>query len=214
MDSGKMDNDHDARESCDASQTDPSPDSERRDFLSTIAMAGGLAAGYGTFAALAVRYVFPTDAETPWLYVAPAAEIAPGESLVFESPVGVKVTIARRLDDQEANTTEAVKKTDEREETSGGETGDPAEQFIALSSICPHLGCRVHWEPHNKRFFCPCHNGVFDPEGKPVSGPPKSAEQELSRYPLKIEGGLLYIAISTRSVGDSSRRGTTGGLHS
>ncbi len=124
-----------------------------------IAMAGGLTAGYGTFASLAVRYAFPTDVETPWLYVAPATELDPGESLVFESPVGVKLTIARRL--------------------GGNESADPAEQFIALSSICPHLGCRVHWEPHNKRFFCPCHNGVFDPEGKPVSGPPKSAEQEL-----------------------------------
>lgn len=147
-------------------------------------MAGGLAAGYGTFAALAVRYVFPANVETPWLYVAPAAEIGSGGSRVFESPAGVRVTIARRTD--------------------GGDTADPAAQFIALSSVCPHLGCRVHWEPHNKRFFCPCHNGVFDPEGRPVSGPPKSAEQELSRYPLKVEGGLLYIAINTRSVGDSA----------
>ncbi|MGD9719909.1 MAG: ubiquinol-cytochrome c reductase iron-sulfur subunit [Pirellulales bacterium] len=193
MDSGKLDR---ATDPGSASQASQSPDPERRDFLSTfstIAMAGGLAAGYGTFAALAVRYVFPTDDETPWLYVSPAAEIGPGESLVFESPVGVKVTIARRLDRKESV--------------------DPAEQFIALSSICPHLGCRVHWEPHNKRFFCPCHNGVFDPEGRPVSGPPKSAEQELSRYPLKVEGGLLYIAISTRSVG-SAQHESRGGTHS
>jgi Rieske Fe-S protein len=191
MDSGKLDK---ASESGGASHASPSHDPERRDFLSTfstIAMAGGLAAGYGTFAALAVRYVFPTDVETPWLYVAPAAEIGPGESLVYESPVGVKVTIARR--------------------PNGQESVDPAEQFIALSSICPHLGCRVHWESHNKRFFCPCHNGVFDPEGQPVSGPPKSAGQELSRYPLKVEDGLLYIAISTGSVGGSAQRESRGG---
>lgn len=194
MDSGKLDR---ATDPGGASHASQSPDPERRDFLSTfstIAMAGGLAAGYGTFAALAVRYAFPTDVETPWLYVAPATELDPGESLVFESPVGVKLTIARRL--------------------GGNESADPAEQFIALSSICPHLGCRVHWEPHNKRFFCPCHNGVFDPEGKPVSGPPKSAEQELSRYPLKVADGLLYIAVSTRSVGRSAQRGSPGGAHS
>ena len=46
---------------------------------------------------------------------------------------------------------------------------------------------------------------AFDPEGKPVSGPPKAAGQELSRYPLKIEGGLLYIAMSVRSVGTSGK---------
>jgi nitrite reductase/ring-hydroxylating ferredoxin subunit len=194
MDSGKLDR---ASESGGASRPNQAPDPDRRDFLSTfstIAMAGGLAAGYGTLAALAVRYVFPTDYETPWLYVAPAAEIGPGESLVFESPVGAKVTIAHR--------------------PGGNEAADPAEQFIALSSVCPHLGCRVHWEPHNKRFFCPCHNGVFDPEGRPVSGPPKAAEQELSRYPLKVEGGLLYIAISTRSVGGSAERESPGGTQS
>jgi Rieske Fe-S protein len=163
---------------------------DRRDFLSTfstVAMAGGLVAGYGTFAIMAGRFVFPANVETPWLFVAEANSIQPGDSLAFESPTGVRVAIARRPGD-------------------GSQQSNGTEHFIALSSICPHLGCRVHWEPHNQRFFCPCHNGVFSPEGKPVSGPPKAAEQELSRYPLKVEGGLLYIAMSVESVGTSSRQ--------
>lgn len=162
---------------------------DRREFLSTVstvAMAGGLVGGYGTFAFMAGRYIFPTDVETPWLFVVEADGIRPGESLAFESPTGVRVAIARRPEvdpPRSANT----------------------QDFIALSSVCPHLGCRVHWEPHNHRFFCPCHNGVFDPEGKPLSGPPKAANQELSRYPLKVEGGLLYIAMSVESVGGAAR---------
>jgi Rieske Fe-S protein len=107
--------------------------------------------------------------------------------LAFESPTGVQVAIARRPGVGPSNSAET-------------------DDFIALSSICPHLGCRVHWESHNNRFFCPCHNGVFDPQGKPVSGPPKAAEQELSQYPLKIEGGLLYIAMSVESVGTAARQ--------
>jgi Rieske Fe-S protein len=171
-----------------AAQSDALDD--RRDFLatfSTVAMAGGLAAGYGTLAIMAGRFVFPTNVETPWIFVAEATRIQPGESLAFESPTGVRVAIARRL-------------------TDGAGPAPKSEDFLALSSVCPHLGCRVHWEPHNQRFFCPCHNGVFDAQGKPVSGPPKVAEQELLRYPLKVEAGLLFIAMSVESVGMSARQ--------
>lgn len=193
MNSGGFDKTHDAR---DAETAHDGAVTDRRDFLSTfstVAMAGGLVAGYGTFAVMAGRFVFPTNAETPWLFVAEANRIQPGDSLAFESPTGVKVAIARRP---------------------GGAAGHPAEieDFIALSSVCPHLGCRVHWEPHNQRFFCPCHNGVFDPQGKPVSGPPKAAAQELSRYPLKVEAGLLYIAISVTSVGSLEKHASHSSL--
>ena len=37
---------------------------DRRDFLSrtsTVAMAGGLVAGYGAFGAMAVRFLYPVD---------------------------------------------------------------------------------------------------------------------------------------------------------
>ncbi len=42
----------------------------------------------------------------------------------------------------------------------------------AFSSTCPHLGCHVYWEAEKQRFFCPCHNGVFNADGVAVSGPP------------------------------------------
>ena len=74
--------------------------------------------------------------------------------------------------------------------------GSAAEDFVALSSVCPHLGCQVHWEAHNERFFCPCHNGVFDPEGNGTAGPPGDSGQSLPRYPLKVEGELLYIEVA------------------
>ena len=170
--------------------------SDRRDFLSTVstvAMAGGLVAGYGTLAAMAGRYIFPVETPTPWLFVAVADGIGPGESLAFESPTGVKVTIARRA-------------------AEGPKQPAVTADFIALSSVCPHLGCRVHWEAHNRRFFCPCHNGEFDAQGKPVSGPPKAAEQELSRYPIKVEAGLLYIGMSLESVGRSDRSSLHGAV--
>jgi len=65
----------------------------------------------------------------------------------------------------------------------------------ALSSTCPHLGCQVRWEAQNDRFFCPCHNGVFDQSGVATAGPPGEAGQSLPKYELKVEDGLLHIAV-------------------
>ena len=79
-------------------------------------------------------------------------------------------------------------------------SGQGAEDFVALSSTCPHLGCQVHWEPHNDRFFCPCHNGVFSPAGEPLEGPPAEAGQSLPQFPLKVENDLLFIEVPTEEL--------------
>ncbi len=156
---------------------------DRRTFLgaaSGAAMAGGLLAGYGTFAAFAARSLYPTgDAPRSWMFVGDLAGFRPGHSLSYRAPNGERVVIARR--------------------GSSGEAGD----FSALSSTCPHLGCQVHWEGQNNRFFCPCHNGVFDPEGRGIGGPPGDAGQSLPRFPLKVEGGLLYILVPVTAVADA-----------
>jgi cytochrome b6-f complex iron-sulfur subunit len=159
----------------------------RRTFLasaSTLAMAGGLAAGYGTFFAFAGEFLYPEPDPGAWYFVARTADLQAGGSLPFESPQGVMVVIKRDAAAQ------------------GADSG--AEQFQALSSVCPHLGCRVHWEPHNNRFFCPCHNGEFDAEGRPTGGPPKTANQHLARYPLKVEEGLLFLRLPTQTVNTRS----------
>jgi len=62
--------------------------------------------------------------------------------------------------------------------------------FVVMSNICTHLGCRVRWIDEQGQFFCPCHNAVFDKEGQVVSGPPP---KPLDRYPAKVENGQLYI---------------------
>mgnify|MGYP003572871946 CR=1 FL=1 len=165
-------------ESSAASQEQSQPD--RRDFLSTTTscvMAGGLAASYGTLGVMALRYLYPTGDDTVgWCYVATLDELKIGESVTFVSPAGAKVVIARQTE------------------------GDSPEAFIALSSVCPHLGCQVHWEPHNDRFFCPCHNGVFDPQGNPLEGPPAMAGQSLKRFPLRVDGKVLFIEAPVASV--------------
>jgi len=49
---------------------------------------------------------------------------------------------------------------------------EDGQNFIAMSNVCTHLGCRVRWVAEQNKFFCPCHNGVFDMYGNVLSGPP------------------------------------------
>ena len=141
-------------------------------WLSTAGMLAALAAAYGTLAGFMGRFLYPTDRATKgWLFVTQIGRLGVGESIRYHSPVGATVNVTRR-----------------------GEGGAEAD-FIALSSVCPHLGCQVHWEAQNNRFFCPCHNGVFDPGGVATSGPPAEAKQTLAQYPLMVDKGLLFIQV-------------------
>lgn len=155
-------------------------DETRRPFLERLSNFGVLAsltAAYGTFAAFALRYLYPDRGVVHgWQFVAEVDRFAVGDAMTYVAPDGATVALARQGD--------------------SGEVGD----FIALSSTCPHLGCQVHWEGNNNRFFCPCHNGSFDPAGKPIEGPPAEANQSLPRYPLKVESGLLYIDVPLKRL--------------
>lgn len=164
----------------------PEPDDSRREFLAkttTLAMGAGVVTAYGALAAMAARFLYPAAAaRTAWLFVAEAKTFAPGMSLQYRAPSGETIAIARQ-----------------------GATGTIGD-FIALSSTCPHLGCKVRWENQNQHFFCPCHNGVFDPSGRGIGGPPGDAGQSLKPFPLQIEGGLLYIQVPTETLGQTVAR--------
>jgi menaquinol-cytochrome c reductase iron-sulfur subunit len=65
-----------------------------------------------------------------------------------------------------------------------------SRDFVAMSNICTHLGCKVRWIPDQDGFFCPCHNGVFAKDGSVVSGPPP---RPLDRFESKVEDGILFV---------------------
>lgn len=163
------------------SESDNPDSTTRRGFVgatSTILMGAGLAASYGTLGGMAGRFLYPADGTSlEWQMVTTTDRLSPGDSLVYKTPAGAPVVVARQG------------------------SGDTADDFVAMSSVCPHLGCQVHWEPQNHRYFCPCHNGAFDPQGRATEGPPADAGQSLLRFPIRVENGLLLIAVPTRAVG-------------
>jgi glycine/D-amino acid oxidase-like deaminating enzyme/nitrite reductase/ring-hydroxylating ferredoxin subunit len=48
-------------------------------------------------------------------------------------------------------------------------------ELSALSPVCTHLGCNVHWNTTEKSWDCPCHGSRFDPHGRVLNGPAVSA---------------------------------------
>lgn len=64
------------------------------------------------------------------------------------------------------------------------------QDYVVMSNVCTHLGCRVRWIPEKDGFFCPCHNGVFSKDGNVVAGPPP---RPLDRFESKVEDGVIFI---------------------
>jgi len=67
---------------------------------------------------------------------------------------------------------------------------DASNRIAAFGPQCTHLGCAIHWDDSKTEFLCPCHNSVFDANGKVVSGP---APRPLDRYETKVQGTQLMI---------------------
>lgn len=145
--------------------------------MSTAVMALGLTLGYGFFATVIGWFLYPAKSSSrTWQFLTDLGSFAVGNSMTYVAPAGQAVVVTRLANQ-----------------------GTP-EDFIALSSVCPHLGCQVHWESNNDRFFCPCHNGAFDKAGHPLSGPPKDSNAALPRYRLMVENGLLFIEVPTEAL--------------
>lgn len=74
--------------------------------------------------------------------------------------------------------------------------GDPVElrregeEIFARSLLCTHQGCEVRWRADLGRYRCPCHQGIFDADGQPFSGPP---QRPLGVIAVRIEAGMIVV---------------------
>ncbi len=62
--------------------------------------------------------------------------------------------------------------------------------FLAFSKVCTHLGCLVKYDQERQIFICPCHAGMFNLDGKVISGPPP---KPLPKFSVRVEGNNLVI---------------------
>lgn len=45
-------------------------------------------------------------------------------------------------------------------------------EFRAFAATCTHLDCIVQYRQDTKQIWCACHNGIYDLQGRNLSGPP------------------------------------------
>lgn len=62
----------------------------------------------------------------------------------------------------------------------------------AFESKCPHEGCDVNYAPASNKIECPCHDALFDLDGKVLQGPPPRA---LETYSALVDGDRILLNI-------------------
>jgi len=65
-----------------------------------------------------------------------------------------------------------------------------AGQYHAMSATCTHLGCTVQYRPDLHEIWCACHNGMYDLNGRNVSGPPP---RPLETFDVQVRGDEIYV---------------------
>ncbi len=142
----------------------------RRKWLASAFMGAGLALSYGVLAVQGLLYILPPQvrSKTRKIFAGRLNSFSEGGVRTVYDLQGNQVLVRR------------------------GEKG-----IQAFSTVCPHLGCRVHWDAANDRFFCPCHRGEFDHNGIATAGPPADAGQRLAEIPVTLDekGGVVYLEV-------------------
>jgi len=148
----------------------------RRDFMSATTWAIGIFIGLGIAVPAGFYIIGPAlqELDEPeWILLGSTSKVEPGTPTLYKAKV-------------ERQTGWIVNE----EEIAVYVLTEDGRNFIAMSNICTHLGCRVRWIGDQEQFFCPCHNGVFGKGGEVIAGP---VPRPLDRYDVKVEDGQLYM---------------------
>jgi len=63
-------------------------------------------------------------------------------------------------------------------------------EYRALSATCTHLDCTVQYRGDLHEIWCACHNGLYDLNGRNISGPPP---RPLEAYDVHIRGEEMVV---------------------
>lgn len=63
--------------------------------------------------------------------------------------------------------------------------------FKAFSATCTHLDCIVQYRGDLHQIWCACHNGLYDTQGRNVSGPPP---RPLDEFAVNIVNGEILVS--------------------
>ena len=97
-----------------------------------------------------------------WVPVVSAAQLQPGHAVRFSTP-GVEGFVVNH----------------------GGDV-------LAMSAVCTHMGCILHFNATDARLDCPCHGASFALDGAPIS---REYLKSLPRLRSRVVGGSIEVEV-------------------
>jgi Rieske Fe-S protein len=140
------------------------PSTSRRRLVEMF-LGGGLLASLASFAYPLLRYLVPppvADLGGDEVIAAKVGELKPNSGMIFRFGNRPGLLIL----------------------TSDG-------QYHALSATCTHLGCTVQYRSDLHEIWCACHNGMYDLDGRNISGPPP---RPLQVYQVHVRGDQIVVS--------------------
>jgi len=65
------------------------------------------------------------------------------------------------------------------------------EDWRAFAGTCTHLACTVQYKEDSRQIWCACHNGLYDLNGRVISGPPP---RPLEQYTVHVREDEVVVA--------------------
>ena len=129
-----------------------------------VLLGGGLAASVVSFLYPAIRYIIPP----------PIAESTS------------RSVVAAKVDELKRNTGKIFKFGSKPALLVRTADGD----YRALTAVCTHLNCTVQYRNDLHQIWCACHNGLYNLEGRNVSGPPP---RPLDVFDVHVQGEDVVV---------------------
>lgn len=137
----------------------------RRSFLDWVLRGG--------FAALAAAVFYPV-----FRYLVPPAKAEPGAKSVT-------------LDPQNPAEVDPETKVFVIGDEPGILVKGPGGEWKAFSAICTHLSCTVRFKADTSQIWCPCHNGLYDLNGRNLPGSPPPRPLPEFKVQARPDGTLV-----------------------
>ena len=146
-----------------STQSTAPPTLPRRRFIELL-LGSGLVATALSFIYPILKYLVPPklpDLGSDAVVAARTSEIKPNEGKIFRFGTKPGLLI----------------------QTSSGE-------YRAMSAVCTHLGCTVQYRSDLRQVWCACHNGMYDLNGRNISGPPPRPLESLE---VQVRGDEILV---------------------
>ena len=133
--------------------------------LVEVFLGGGLLASFVSFVYPLIRYLVPP----------PVADLG-GDEVIAANTADLKPDSAKIF--RFGNRPGLLVRTKEGE-------------YHAFSATCTHLSCTVQYRTDLHEIWCACHNGLYDLNGRNISGPPP---RPLESYQVHVRGDDLVVS--------------------